>query len=184
MVIYKFLQDVDRCIDCGGCFAACKDKNGVPEGTSRIRVIKVGEGKLNERMVAMACMHCTVPACVRACPVKAISKRPDGIVINDKSKCIGCGYCGWACPFGAPKYPHDLPADLKEYEGLMDKCTFCTIPFKQEKDAAGNLIQRDPKPACVSFCATKARLGGDVTEIVKTYTARKAGRLARTQVGV
>ncbi|MHC1599874.1 MAG: 4Fe-4S dicluster domain-containing protein [Candidatus Methanospirareceae archaeon] len=181
MVIYKFLQDVDRCIDCGGCFAACKDKNEVPEGTARIRVIKVGEGKPGERMVAMACMHCAVPACVRACPVKAISKRPDGIVINDKSKCIGCGYCGWACPFGAPKYPDKGPAELV---GIMDKCTFCTIPFEQEKDAAGNLIQREPKPACVSFCATKARLGGDVTEITKIYTARKAGRLARTQVGV
>jgi len=184
MVIYKFLQDVERCIDCGGCFAACKDYNGVPEGISRIRVVKVGEGKPGERFVAIGCMHCTNPPCLRACPVKAIFKTAEGIVLNDKDKCIGCGYCGWACPFGAPKYPHEVPEELREYRGIMDKCTFCTVPFKQEKDAAGNLILREPKPRCVSFCATKARLGGDVTEITKIYTARRAGRLVRTQVGV
>lgn len=181
MVIYKFLHDVDRCIDCGGCFAACKDHNGVPEGVARIRVIRLNEGKPGEKYAAMACMHCTDPACLRACPTKAITKRPDGIVINDKAKCIGCGYCSWACPFGAPKYPDKGPVELR---GIMDKCTFCVVPYEQEKDVAGNLIQHEPKPVCVSFCATKARLAGDATEITKTYTARMAGRLVQRQVGV
>lgn len=184
MVIYKFLNDVERCIGCGGCVVACKDYNGVPKGISRIVGIKINEGKPGEKVVVMACMHCTVPPCERACPTKAIFKREDGVVLNDKDKCIGCGYCGWACPFGAPKYPHEVPEDLKEYKGIMDKCTFCVVPFKQEKDVAGNLIQGEPKPRCAVFCATKSRLGGDIRAITAEYTARRAGRLVQTQTGV
>ncbi len=180
MVIYKFLDDVDRCIDCGGCFVACKERNQVPVGTSRISVQRINEGKPGERYVAMSCMHCTHAPCEQACPVKAIWKREDGIVLMDKDKCIGCGYCGWACPFGAPKYPHDVP----NYQVIMDKGTFCVIPFDQQKDAAGNIIQAAPDPRCVSFCATKARLGGETNEVTEIYRQRAAGKLMSRQVGV
>ncbi len=181
MVIYKFLHDKERCIDCGGCFAICKDQNKVPEGTARVRVVTVNEGRPGERNITISCMHCTIPACERACPVNAITKRPDGIVINDKDKCIGCGYCSWACPFGAPKYPH---TGLGNLQGIMDKCTFCVVPYEQEKDGAGNIIQGEPNPKCATFCATKARLGGDVAEITATYMARAAGKVVQRQVGV
>ena len=174
MTTYKFLNVIERCIDCGGCFAICKDQNKVPEGTARVRVVTINEGRPGEKNVAISCMHCTDPACVAACPVKGITKREDGIVINDKSKCIGCGYCGWACPFGAPKYPHDLPPELKKYEGLMDKCTFCVQPFEPGEE-------REPKPKCASFCATKARLGGDIAQITPLYNAMKAGNMGRLQ---
>ena len=34
----------------------------------------------------MACMHCTEPSCVAACPTKAIYRRPDGIVLINRVK--------------------------------------------------------------------------------------------------
>jgi len=175
MTTYKFLNVIENCIDCGGCFAICKDQNGVPEGTARVRVVTINEGRPGEKNVAISCMHCYEPACVAACPTKALSKREDGIVLTDKSKCIGCGYCSWACPFGAPKYPHDLPPELKEYEGLMDKCNFCVQPFVPED------VDREPKPRCALFCATKCRLGGDIAQITPVYTAMKVGSMGRLQ---
>jgi len=175
MVTYKFLNVIENCIDCGGCFVICKGQNGVPEGTARVRVVTINEGVPGEKNVAISCMHCTDPPCVAACPTKALSKREDGIVLSDKNKCIGCGYCGWACPFGAPKYPHDLPPDLKEYDGIMDKCSFCVQPFVPVAE------DREPKPRCALFCATKCRLGGPVSEITPIYEDMKAGNMGRLQ---
>jgi len=150
MTTYKFLNVIEKCINCGGCFAICKDQNKVPHGTARVKIVTINEGVPGERNIPVSCMHCTDPPCEAACPVKAIYKREeDGIVLMDKDKCIGCGYCGWACPFGAPQYPHDLQGAAAEYAGIMDKCTLCVIPF-----VPGATLDT-PSPRCALFCSTK-----------------------------
>jgi len=170
MTTYKFLNVIERCIDCGGCFVICKSQNELPEGIARVRVVTLNEGVPGERNIAISCMQCSEPACVAACPTKALSQREDGIVLSDKDKCIGCGYCGWACPFGAPQYPDSGPL-----KGIMHKCNYCVQPFVPVPE------DREPKPRCALFCATKARLGGDIAQITQQYTAMKAGNMERLQ---
>jgi len=167
MVTYKFLPDIERCIRCGGCEVACKQENNVPVGIRRIRVVTINEGKPGEKNIPLPCMHCDDPPCVEACPTGALYKREDGIVMTDKGKCIGCGYCSWACPFGAPQLLGGLPFTLN---GKMDKCTFCVLPFEGGE-------QKEPKPKCAAFCSTKALLAGDSSEINETYRQRAAARL-------
>ena len=77
----KFLLDTSRCIRCTGCEAACKQFNEVPKGIRRLRVVTINDGKPGETNVPMPCMHCTKPPCLSACPVAAIYKREDGIVL-------------------------------------------------------------------------------------------------------
>ncbi len=173
MTTYKVLPTVERCIKCGGCEVACKQQNDVPVGIRRIRGIIINQGTPEEMNVPLSCMHCADPPCMAACPTGAISKREDGIVINDKDKCIGCGYCSWACLFGAPQFLAGLPFTTR---GKMDKCTLCVTPFEQ-KDESGERIEREPNPKCSAFCSTKALLVGDADEISEIYRKRAAARL-------
>ena len=65
-----------------------------------------------------SCLHCENAHCVTVCPTGASYKRDeDGIVLVDEEKCIGCGLCAWACPYGA--------RELDGSEGVMKKCTLC-----------------------------------------------------------
>jgi Fe-S-cluster-containing dehydrogenase component len=105
MARMKFLCDADRCIECNACVTACKNEHEVPWGINRRRVVTINDGKPGERSVSMACMHCTDAPCAAVCPVNCFYTTADAVVLHDKDLCIGCGYCFYACPFGAPQYP-------------------------------------------------------------------------------
>src|SRR6267142_2511409 len=105
MARMKFLCDADRCIECNACVTACKNENEVPWGINRRRVVTINDGKPGERSISMACMHCTDAPCAAVCPVDCFYATADGVVLHSKDLCIGCGYCFYACPFGAPQYP-------------------------------------------------------------------------------
>lgn len=64
------------------------------------------------------CNHCTYPACLEACPRKAIYKREeDGIVVIDQDRCQGYRYCIKACPYKKIYF--------NEVTGKSEKCIFC-----------------------------------------------------------
>jgi Fe-S-cluster-containing dehydrogenase component len=106
------------------------------------------------------CNHCANPPCVRVCPTKATFQRPDGIVMMDYHRCIGCRFCMAGCPYGArsmnyldprpqiKKMTLDYPTRAK---GVVEKCNFC-----EERLAKGLL------PACVLACKKKALIFGDL----------------------
>ena len=50
--------------------------------------------------VPKLCNHCAHSPCVQVCPVGATFESPDGVVLVDKSYCLGCRYCVQACPYG------------------------------------------------------------------------------------
>ena len=122
MARMKFLCDADRCIECNACVTACKNENEVPWGINRRRVVTINDGKPGERSVSMACMHCTDAPCAAVCPVNCFYTTADAVVLHSKDLCIGCGYCFYACPFGAPQYPKVGNFGSR---GKMDKCTYC-----------------------------------------------------------
>lgn len=88
---------------------------------------------------------------MHVCPAQAISKRAsDGVVLIDANSCIGCRYCEWACPYGAPQF--------NETTGLMTKCDFC-----EDLQANGE------NPACVSACVMRVLDYGDLDELRAKY---------------
>ena len=96
----RFLYiDPLKCTGCRTCELACsytfyKVSN---YRKARIRVVRTEEG-LDK---PIACHHCGDAPCIKVCPTNAISRTKDGMVIVNKNKCIGCGACVEACPFGA-----------------------------------------------------------------------------------
>lgn len=101
------------CLNCRLCEVYCKTahsisknvitayKREIPEPMSAIVV----EGDNNLSM-SISCRHCTDPKCVSACITGAMVKLPDGRVMNDLERCIGCMTCLAACPFGAVRVGH------------------------------------------------------------------------------
>lgn len=182
MARMKFLCDADRCINCNGCVTACNNINEVPWGINRRHVVTLKDGESGEKSISVACMHCTDAPCAAVCPVDCFYTTPDGIVLHDKNLCIGCGYCFYACPFGAPQFPVEKAFGSR---GKMDKCTFCAggpLPDRsaEEFQAYGrNRIAEGKLPLCAEMCATKALLGGDGDVVSDIYIRRVHKRHGR-----
>ncbi len=151
-----WLIDLGRCIGCHSCTVACKSEQNTAPANSPLlfkggnvqrplhlsyRWVVVREGgtypNVWRTFVTSSCNHCQSPACKAACPVDAISKRRDGIVLIDQEKCIGCKYCVWACPYGAPQW--------NEVTRKVEKCTMCV-----------ERTDRGLEPACATTCVGKA----------------------------
>jgi len=118
-----------RCTACRTCELACSFQH-VRDGRlgiARIRAFMFGEGK-NQ---ILTCFQCDEAACVKVCPVTALYRNEcTGAIEVDEDRCIGCGLCSVACPFG--HMSHDGVA------AIAIKCDLCK-----------------GKPACASFCPTK-----------------------------
>lgn len=117
--------------------------------------------EIKHKPFLLLCNHCDNPPCVRVCPTKATYKRPDGIVMMDMHRCIGCRFCMAACPFGArsfnfgdprPYVKEENPKYPTRMRGVVEKCTFCT-----ERLAEGL------QPACVE-ASNGALLFGDLDD--------------------
>ena len=153
-----FYIDLRSCSGCKACQIACRDKNNTNLGVLWRRVYEIGGGSWQEQgdalidntfsyFVSSACSHCNEPACVPVCPTGAITKRAeDGVVIIDRSKCIGCRYCEWACPYGAPQFD--------AASGTMSKCDFCQ-----------DFLAEGKAPACVSACQMRVLQYGEIEEL-------------------
>ncbi len=145
----------NNCIACRACEAGCKQEFDLPVGVRRRRVIVKESGKYpnpKTRYISTACYHCEEPACLKACPAKAISKEPQfGVVLIDQKKCVGCRRCEAACPYGAPTF--------NEKTKKMDKCTLCLHRLKVGQP-----------PACVRTCMGYALWHGKMSDIVAQTT--------------
>ena len=97
--------------------------------------------------VPVVCMHCEQPTCAEVCPADAIKRTADGVVQSArKPRCIACGNCVTACPFGVP--------ELYEDRKIMMKCDMC-----YDRTSVGK------KPMCATVCPSQALFFGTREQI-------------------
>jgi len=159
---WGILINLTRCTGCNSCVLSCKESNQLPHADISPQSldsdtytfiaecqVNCGEGKTKVCYVKHQCMHCLHPACASACTVGALRKTPEGPVVYDASKCIGCRYCQYACPFGIPRY------EWENTLGLIYKCQMCATRLREGQ-----------KPACTEACPSGALQFGKREELL------------------
>ena len=187
---WGYAVDTTKCIGCCSCMRACAAENDVPRGFYRTWVERYGISPSGEVSVDVAtddahffkaekgevaksffvpkiCNHCERSVCTQVCPVGASYQTKDGVLLVDAKRCVGCGYCVQACPYGT-RYIHPT-------SHVADKCTLCY-----------HRITRGLLPACVQVCPKGARIFGDLrdpTTEISMILKRKRYRLLRPEMG-
>jgi Fe-S-cluster-containing dehydrogenase component len=135
-----FFIDPNRCIGCQACVVACTECD-THRGESMIHLEFVERAR-SSQTVPVICMHCEQPTCAEVCPADAIKRTGDGVVQSArKPRCIACGNCVMACPFGVP--------EVYEDRQIMMKCDMC-----YDRSSVGR------KPMCATVCPSQALFFG------------------------
>ena len=133
----RVVIDVDRCVECKACFAACYyGHRGEPI---------INYGYTGEVQFPLICRQCDEPTCVDACTYDAMAKDDHGIVKRSLPLCRGCGSCVSACPFGTVTplmFKHQVP-----------KCDLCE-----------DLVLEGKQPRCVATCSAGALQFVEISE--------------------
>lgn len=180
MTRWAMLADLERCVGCQTCVAACRHANATSPAVQWRKVLDVEAGSfpdVKRVFVPVGCQHCADPPCMHVCPTTATRQRADGIVTIDYELCIGCAYCEVACPYQArflvdmpgSAYAAPMPNEVEREEparrAVAQKCNFCSerIDFGLEHGLTPGL---DPEatPACVNACIADALIFGDLDD--------------------
>ncbi|MDP2949140.1 MAG: 4Fe-4S dicluster domain-containing protein [Chloroflexota bacterium] len=149
------------------CTTACIEGHFAPEPMEWIQVFESELPGGGTQFIPTPCQQCQNPPCVNVCPVGATFSTPEGTVLIDQDRCIGCRICMAACPYDrrffnwgtAPTPPetrwahyspeHQVPTK----RGTVMKCDFCP-----------DMIRSDTLPYCVQGCPNHAIYYGDLEE--------------------
>ncbi len=163
MTRWGMVIDLDKCVACQSCTAACRMENNTPvAGKNQAdmgrtilwnEVLPLANSEspdASEMLIPRPCMHCDDPPCVKVCPVQATYRTDEGVVLINYDRCIGCRFCTVACPFQVryfnwfePEWPEALKAHLNpdpevapRPRGVVEKCTFCVQRLRKARETA------------------------------------------------
>jgi molybdopterin-containing oxidoreductase family iron-sulfur binding subunit len=119
------------------------------------------------QFIPTPCQHCQNAPCVNVCPVGAAFASPEGAILIDQERCIGCRLCMAACPYDrrffnwgnapvpqeAKSIDYDIERQIGAKRGTVVKCDLCP-----DMARAGKL------PFCIQGCPTNAIYYGDLEE--------------------
>ena len=94
----KAIVDVEKCVNCGACKAACPRKlieTAPADQKVFVNCASKAKGQDVRKQCSIGCIGCTL--CTRKCPTGAITVE-NNLASIDYSKCINCGACAEACP--------------------------------------------------------------------------------------
>ena len=174
----KALQDIikidgGKCPpECSICREACFERHSTTGG-SRVKVIHLPEENAH---TAIICNQCGEPVCEEYCPTGAITKDPEnGMVRIEQTKCLGCGLCSLACPYGGIEYHADnkLAVKCDQCDGdpeCVKACPQGLLTFIQNEPITTHFQMDDPLSHGTTMCP------GCPAEIAHRITLRVLGK--------
>ena len=169
----RVVADPTKCMACRACEIACAlahaDTDDLVEAIlvrgARPRIYIESAGGL---AVPLQCRHCDDAPCVTVCPSGALVRPSEAEpVLVDREKCIGCGFCVEACPFGVILLAPRAKASDSGIQKAVIKCDLCP-----ERQAEGL------RPACVSACPVAALSFEELVVSAKKVRAKAAALAA------
>ena len=189
---WGMVVDLDKCIGCGACAAACYAENNI----GIVGVDRVLEGRemgwlsveryhseddmKKVTFLPMMCQHCDNAPCEAVCPVYAPHHSKEGLNNQIYNRCIGTRYCVQNCPYKVRrfnwfdwKWPDPMNLQLNpdvtvRSKGVMEKCSFCIQRIKAARNVAKNekrmIRDGEVTPACVQTCPTNALVFGSLMD--------------------
>jgi len=189
---WGMVVDLDRCIGCSACVAACYAENNLGiVGEARIiegremawmRIERYQDPEDPTRMIflPMMCQHCDNAPCESVCPVYAPHHSKEGLNNQIYNRCIGTRFCAQNCPYKVRRFnwfdwewPEPLNLQLNpdvtvRSKGVMEKCSFCIQRIKaahhQAKNEHRDIRDGEVVPACVQSCPTDALIFGNLMD--------------------
>ena len=162
----RVLIDLDRCIECRSCAAACYG--------SHANMPVVNFARAGWAILPVLCRQCKAAPCVETCPAEAMVRDEHGVARRRMFRCIGCGSCARACPFGIiPNQPAGTPAGAKTPERIngrqIAKCDLCVDRVCADSQTV---------PRCVAACPSGALIYADEHEASTVGADLLGGRTA------
>lgn len=189
---WAMVVDLDKCIGCGACSAACYAENNIAvTGPARIlegrEMAWIGveryEDPVDNRrtlFLPMLCQHCDNAPCESVCPVYAPHHSKEGLNNQIYNRCIGTRFCSQNCPYKVRRFnwfDWDWPGALSlqlnpdvtvRSKGVMEKCSFCIQRIKDArgiaKDENRKIMDGEIKPACLQTCPTGVFTFGNIMD--------------------
>jgi len=189
---WSMVVDLERCIGCGACTAACYIENNVGivgeaqvingREMSWLSVERYQDPQRLEKItfLPLPCQHCDNAPCESVCPVYAPHHSKEGINNQIYNRCIGTRFCVQNCPYKVRRFnwfdwqwPEPMNLQLNpdvtvRSKGVMEKCSFCIQRIKVAHTNAKNekRMIRDGEviPACVQTCPTDALVFGSLMD--------------------
>ncbi len=189
---WAMVVDLDRCIGCAACAAACYAENNLGVVSERwitlgremawLQIQRYEDEQRRERLafLPMLCQHCDNAPCESVCPVFASHHDKEGLNNQIYNRCIGTRFCVQNCPYKVRRFnwftwqwPEPLNLQLNpevtvRSKGVMEKCSFCVQRIKYAHNVAKNegRAVRDGEvvPACVQTCPARVFTFGNLMD--------------------
>jgi MoCo/4Fe-4S cofactor protein with predicted Tat translocation signal len=197
---WAMVIDLDRCIGCNACIAACNVENNVlVVGKEQVAVGRemlwlrvdhyyIGDVESpRQSFQPVPCMHCEKAPCEMGCPVHATVHSRGGINQMVYNRCIGTRTCSSYCPykvrrfnwfdyrrFDEPSQAAHNPDVTVRSRGVMEKCTFCTQRVQAAQVTADKenrkMREGEVVTACQQACPTAAISFGNLKDQQSTVS--------------